>query len=415
MITHKETLRKLGIEKAAGGSISLTTTNFSGILVRDEVLPLINLTRSHSEWLGGLTSQIRSSRAGTVPIYRLQEPVMEPVGELDPKQVTTTPPSTNVAYRTQKFRAQVILSREDMEEASKDITSNFEKEVMKMITTGIHNDTADVVVNGNVALSSTAARRVERLRSGRDGIIIKLAAGANVYSRGGAAFAENNFDAIYDRIPDEWRPDKSKWKWMYADRMDNAYRRALKTRGTDLGDRAFGTREGMAPMGVSPLVVPQLPTVEGPTAIAPTSLTDEGTYLNFVLTTLVTAGNPATAALGVGRKFLVTCTATGASEVCVGFLDTTLRINTVGELGQASPSTTAGHYTVRPYDQSRIILGDPKGIQIVWKDEWVFDRERVADLDGIKITIHLEFDILVPVPEMFMMLTDIALPPLSFT
>lgn len=414
MITHKETLRKLGIEKAAGGSISLTTTNFSGILVRDEVLPLIQLTRSHSEWLGGLTSQTRSGRAGTVPIYRLQEPVMEPVGELDPKQVTTVPPSTNVAYRTQKFKAQVVLSREDIEEASRDITSNFEQEVMNMITTGIHNDTAEVVVNGNNALSSTASTRLERLRSGRDGIIIKLAAGANVYSRNGVAFAENNFDAIYDRIPDEWRPDKSKWKWMYADRMDNAYRRALKTRGTDLGDRAFGTREGMAPMGVRPLVVPQLPTTEGPTAIAPTSATDQTTYIQFVLTTLVTAGNPATAALGVGRRFLVTNTATGVSEVCVGFLDTTLRINTVGLLGQTTVSTTAGDYTVRPYDQSRIILGDPKGIQIVWKDQWVFDRERVADLDGIKITIHLEFDVLVPVPEMFMMLTDIALPPLSF-
>lgn len=413
MITHKETLRKLGIEKAAGGSISLTTTNFSGILVRDEVLPLIQLTRSHSEWLGGLTSQTRSGRAGTVPIYRLQEPVMEPVGELDPKQVTTTPPSTNVAYRTQKFKAQVVLSREDIEEASRDITSNFEQEVMNMITTGIHNDTAEVVVNGNTALSSTAATRLERLRSGRDGIIIKLAAGANVYSRDGAAFGENNFDALYDRIPDEWRVDKSKWKWMYADRMDNAYRRALKSRGTDLGDQAFGTKKGMAPMGVSPLVIPQLLTTEGPTAIAPTSAAGT-TNITFVLSTLVTAGNPATIAAGIGRKFLVTHTGTGVSEVAIGFQDTTLQITTVGILGQVTVSTTAGDYTVRPYDQSRIILGDPKGIQIVWKDEWVFDRERVADLDGIKITIHLEFDILVPVPEMFMMLSDIALPPLSF-
>ena len=414
MITHKETLRKLGIEKAAGGSISLTTTNFSGILVRDEVLPLIQLTRSHSEWLAGLTSQTRSSRAGTVPIYRLQEPVMEAVGELDPKQVTTTPPNTSVNYRTHKFKAQVILSREDMEEASKDITSNFEQEVMNMITTGIHNDTADVVVNGSTALASSAATRIDHLRKGQNGIIIQLAAGANVYSRGGVAFAENNFDALYDRIPDEWRPDKSKWKWMYADRMDNAYRRALKARNTDLGDRAFGTKEGMAPMGVSPLVVPQLPTTEGPTAIAPTSAADNTTYIQFVLTTLVTAGNPATAALGVGRKFIVTHITTGRSEVCTGFIDTTLRINTVGLLGQTTVSTTASDYTVRPYDQSRIILGDPKGIQIVWKDQWVFDRERVADLDGIKITIHLEFAVLVPVPEMFMMLTDIALPPLSF-
>ncbi len=414
MITHKETLRKLGITKTAG-SLNLDTTNFSGILVRDEVLPLINLTRKHNEWLGSITSDTRSRRAGTVPIYRLQEPVMEAVGELDPTQVTTVPPNTNVAYRTQKFKAQIVISREDLEEAAMDIDSNFEQTVVNMFTIQIGNDTADVVTNGQTSLAATATTRREKLLKGQDGMIVQLAAGANVYSRGGAAFDEQNFEALYDRIPDQWRPDKKTWKWLYADRMDNAYRSQLRARATDLGDRAFGTTEGMAPMGVRPLIVPQLPTSEGPTAIAPTSAADNTTYIQFVLTTLVTAGNPASAAAGVGRKFLVTHTGTGVSEVAIGFLDTTLRINTVGLLGQTTVSTTAGDYTVRPYDQSRIILGDPKGIQIVWKDQWIFDRVRDPDIDGIKIYIHLEFAVLVPVPEMFMMLTDIALPPLAFS
>jgi len=415
MISHKETLRKLGISKASG-SLNLDTTNFSGVLVRDEVLPLINLTRKHNEWLGSITSHTRSSRAGTVPIYRLQEPVMEAVGELDSKQVTTVPPTSAVAYSTHKFKAQVVISREDLEEASKDVDSSFEQGTIGMFTTQIGNDTADVAVNGSTALATSAVTRRDHLLKGQDGMIIQLAAGANVYSRGGAAYDEQNHEALYDRIPDQWRPDKKTWKWMYADRVDNAYRSQLRARATGLGDQAFRTSEGMAPMGVLPLIVPQLPTNEGPTAIAPTSVAGT-TECTAVLSTLVTAGNPATIAAGVGRKFLITCTATGASEVCVGYLDTTLKIKTVGILGQVlgAVSTTNTHYTVRPYDQSRIILGDPKGVQIVWKDQWIFDRVRDPDIDGIKIYIHLEFAVLVPVPEMFMMLTDIALPPLAFS
>ena len=114
---------------------------------------------------------------------------------------------------------------------------------------------------------------------------------------------------------------------------------------------------------------------------------------------------------------MVTHTGTGQSEVLIGYEDTTLKVISVGIFGQVagSASTTNTDYTVRPYDQSRIILGDPKGLQMVWKDEWIFDRVRDPDIDGIKIYIHLEFAVLVPVPEMFMMLTDIALPPIPFS
>lgn len=416
MLSMNEALmRAAGIQKAAGGSINLDTTNFNGVLVRDEVLPMIDLTRKHNDWLGAISSFTRRRRKGTVSIYRLTEEVMEHVGEQDPRSVTTTPPNTSVPYETEKHHAQVVISREDIEEASLDVDGDHENKLVDMFTTQIGNNTADVTINGNTAYATAPANRRERMLKGIDGLYVLLAAGANVYDRGGAAFDDYNFDALWDRVPQHWRNDKKSMRWMYADRIDTAYRRQLKARNTGLGDMAFGSTATLAPQGIKPILVPQMPDNEGPTAIAPTSCTDETTYINFVLTTLVTAGDPATAAAGVGRKFLVTCTATGQSEVCIGILDTTLRINTAGLLGQTTVSTNAAHYTVRPYDETRILLGDPKGITIVWHDEWVFYREWNPKLDQVEIDIYLEFDVVVPVPEMYMMLNGVAAPPLGWT
>jgi hypothetical protein len=411
-MNNKELLRRAtGITKAEGGTINLTDVNFDGILPREDVLPLINLTRAHSAWVGSLSSFTRSHQKGTIPIYDLNEPVMEHVGSEDPTMVSTRPETKNAKYSTEKHKANIIIPYEELREADT-VDGNFEKTVLDSFTLQLNNDVGDVMMNGDSSLSPT--NRLNRLRKGVDGIAKLTTAGSHVVNRGGAAFKRKNFSAIRNRIPARWRNDKSRMRWMYNDRIDDAYREILSELPTGLGDAAIGTTTTIAPMGIKPLLVPHISDTEGPTAIAPTSATDETTYIQLILTTLVTAGDPKTAVLGVGRMFLVTCIATGQSEVCEGFLDTTLRINTAGLLGQSTVSTTANHYTVRPYDETTIYLGDPKGISLVWLDEWRIYRKWNQDLDRLEIVIYLELDCLIPVPEMFIKATNIAAPPLPF-
>jgi hypothetical protein len=227
-------------------------------------------------------------------------------------------------------------------------------------------------------------------------------------------FKRKNLSAMFDRIPQRWRNDRSRLRWIYGDRVDNWLREEYAALGTNLGDSAKGTKQTYSPMGISPMLCPQVCDTQGKAAIAPTSCSDETTYIQAILTTLVAALDPLTAAAGVGRKFLITCTATGQSEVCEGFLDTTLRINTTGLLGQTTVSATNTDYTVRQYDETDIYLGDPKGITTVWLDEWRMYRKYNEQLDQLEITIYLELDVLMPVPGMFVKATNIAVPPLAW-
>ena len=169
-------------------------------------------------------------------------------------------------------------------------------------------------------------------------------------------------------------------------------------------------------MGIRPTMVPQIGDEDGPTAIAPTGVTDNTTYLTFDLTTLVTAGDPSTHALGVDRRFLVEFPGTGQTEIVEGKLDTGVLVaDTAGLLGQTgTPSTTAGDYTVRPADETTIILGDPLGLSIVWLDEWRMYREYKPKDDQLDITVYLELAFLAPTPEMYVLATNIAAPPVPF-
>lgn len=404
--------RATGITKAVGGSFNLSEVNFDGTIPREDVLPLINLTRSHNAWMQAISSFTRKHKKGRVPIYNLNEPCMEHVGEQDPTSPTTRATTTKAAFSTEKHKAVIVLSYEELQEADT-VDGNFEKTVLDSFTVQLGNDVADVMFNGDSSLSGTT--RLNRLLKGVDGIDKMTTAGSTVINRGGLPFNKKNFGAMWDRIPQAWRNDKSRMRWMYGDRIDNAYRDALSGLTTGLGDMAIATNVTIAPMGIQPLLIPQLSDTDGPTAIAPTSAVDGTTFITFDLSTLVTTGDPLSIAAGVDRKFLVTFIATGQSEVCDGYDDTQLKIKTIGLLGQTSVSTNAAHYLVRPYDETSIYLGDPKGITIVWLDEWRLYRKWNEQLDQLEITIYLEFDALLPVPEMFLKATNIAAPPLGWS
>jgi hypothetical protein len=337
---------------------------------------------------------------------------MEFVGEQDPTSPSTRATTTKAEYHTRKAKAVIILSHEELAEADS-VDTNFEATVLDSFSVQLSNDVANAAWNGDRSLGSLT--RLQRSLNGVDGIDVQTAAGGVVVNRGGAAFNRKLYGALYDRIPQKWRNDRKRLRWFVNDSTDNHYRETLTQLATPMGDSMHTTTSVLSPLGVRPVMVPQIADTQGPTAIAPTSAADNTTTIQFVLTTLVTAGDPVSAAAGVGRRFLVTCTATGQSEVCEGILDTTLRINTAGLLGQTTVSTTPGDYTVRPYDETTVLLGDPKGITIVWKDQWRMYRKYNEQLDQLEITIYLEFDILVPVPSMFLKATNIAIPPLPFS
>jgi len=398
------------IGKAEGGSLNLGDVNFGTLIPFPEVMTMIDLARDQSQWLKAINVMTKSRATGKVPIYDLNGYVLEYVGEQDPTTVTTRPATTNVPYRTRKHKADIVLSFEELREARALGLGNFERTVVQSFTTQLGNNVADIVINGD--RTRLATTRENRAMRGVDGVAIKTAT-ANVVTAAGKAFDKTVFPAMRDRIPAKFRNDPS-LRWWYNPRVKNAWQNKLTAVTTALGDKALTSSDILPPLGISPVIVPHIHDDQGPAAIAPTSASDETTYIQFILTTLVTAGDPVSAAAGVDRRFKVTCKATGVSEICTGILDTTLRINTVGLLGQTTVSVTNTDYEVRPADETDIYLGNPKGVMLIWCLEWRATREYNKNLDQYEVTIYLEFDVLVPVPEAIVKYTYVAVPPITW-
>jgi len=120
----------------------------------------------------------------------------------------------------------------------------------------------------------------------------------------------------------------------------------------------------------------------------------------------------ATAALGVGRRFRVTNLTTGLSEVCVGYLDTTLRIITTGVLGQTTISTTASDYTVCLCDETDIYHLNPAGITIVDCYEMMAFRINEPDFLRVRFLTYFYMDVLIPNPDAIVKLKRVAVTPI---
>jgi hypothetical protein len=408
---------RLILGKAEGGSINLTSTHFNNLIPYPEVLALIDLTTKHDAFLKKVNSVVRTRKKGTIPVYDLAGPVMEHVGEQDPTTITTTPTTTTVPYMTEKFRCDIVISNEDIQE-SKAVPglNDIEKKSVQSFLQQLGNDVADATMNANTAFAAAPQNRLQRMYKAFDGVDVQTAAKANVVDCGGKTFAKEVFPAIYDALPWRYRRRNAGLRWWMNGRTANHWQNQLAAvgAGSALTDRALTATQIPPPMGIAPWEVPYIGENDGPTAIAPTSAGDQTTYVEFVLTTLVTAGDPESAALGVGRKFIVRHITTGIEEVCTGRLDTTLRCDSTGLFGLAAADTTANHYTVRPYDETSIYLANPKLIHLVWNGEWRSNRVWNPKLDQAEITIFLEFVPIIPVGEAIVKFTNIATPPLTW-
>lgn len=419
-MTNKELLKNAGvvidkltgINKDVGGSINLGTTDFGQLLPVQEVHEMINLTTDQSDLLKDINTVTRQRTAGTVPIYNLEGQIMEYVGEQDPAPVTSRPETKNVEYRTRKHKCDIVISYEDIREAEAAGIGNFEKKITDSFITQLGNNVCDVIISGNRNLNGNT--RLNRMLRGVDGLEIKTAQ-SNIFNANGWAFDEDIFIAMRDEMPEKYRRIKKELRWLHNDRVSSYWKKLIKDRNTNLGDQALINSMIAPPEGIKPITVDQISAEKGSTPIAPTAVANNTTYVTVTLTTLVTAGNPASAAEGENRRFKVTCKTTGQYEICTGYLDSTvLKVDTTTLLGQTTVSTTASDYEVSTYDETDIYLAHPKAINLVWCQEWRAYREYNKNFDQFEITIYLEFDLLVPVPEAIVKYTNIAVPPIRW-
>ncbi len=399
--------------KAEGGSMNLSTTHYNQLIPQEEVWALMDLTMDHTSFLSEVNTIRRMQKKGTIPIWNLEGWVMEHVGEQDPTQVTSRGETSRVSYMTEKMKCDIVISHEELAEHEAAGLGNFETQAVNSFTTQLNNNIAELAFRAKSSLRGSAATREERALKAFDGVDVLTDAGANVYDANGKAFGKKVYSYMVDKMPWKYRRNPQNLRWWQNTRVTNNWQDALADLGTAMGDRALTSKTVPPPHGIDVWTVPYIPENDGPTAIAPTSVAGT-TEVTAVLTTLITAGDPASVAAGVGRQFLITCVDTGQSEVCTGYEDTTLKIQTSGKLGQASVSGTASDYTVRPYDETTIYLGNPKAIHVVWNGEWRSSREYNKDLDQIEITIYMELTVVIPVSDHIVKVTNVAIPPLTW-
>lgn len=406
------------VQKAEGELLDLSTVSFGGLLPVPLVENLISLTRNQSAWLSAIDTRVRGRQSGNIPITRLNEPVTEHVGRNDGTKILTTPVTRTVPYNCKKFKSELYITTEELREAVQGGISNFEQTMMNDWTTQLANDVARLVMQSDTDLDSST--RLNRLLNACDGAYKLLRAGANVMDAEGAAFDQGIFAAMLDYMPDEFSEDPG-WRWWFNRRVNTNWHNTLTNVNTtermrsQLGDQALTTEIMVPPLGISQLIVPQIVNTHGVApAIAPTSAADGGSSnIVFVLTTLITRGDVATVAAGVGRKFIVTYLPTGMSEVITGYDDTTLKAATVGLLGQTTLDTTAANYTVRLYDETELYLGNPKNVVLVYCNEWRTYREFNKDYDRWEVTTYFEADVLVPTPELVVMFERVKVTPIT--
>jgi len=407
-----ETFDNLGvvsINKEDTGVMSLGDTNFGGLLPKQTVEELLVLVHSKSEWLGKINHVTRTGQSGTVPIMKLNTNITEHVGENEAKSIGKKTDTSQVPYVCKKYRADWYITVEDIREAINAGIADYEERVNDAFATALANDKANIIINSDKTLNDSTS--LNRMLKAIDGVCIKSEQG-NVFDAEGKAFDKGIFTAMEDAMPDEYANDPN-LHWLYSRRVGTHYKDKIQALLTNLGDQALSQVIDEKPNGIPPLIVPQIKSNKGPDAIAPTSASDETTYIELVLTTLITAGHVADVDSGAGRKFKVTCKATGYSETCVGYKDTTLRIKTTGLLGQDTVSTTDTDYEVGLCDETDIYLCNPKAITEVDCYDMLSYRIFEPEYPRWKVITFYWMDVLIPNPDAFVKFKRVGVTPKS--
>lgn len=406
-----------GINKAEGSIIDISTASFGGIIPKPLVENLISLTRKQNAWLGAIDTRIRGRQSGEIPIVDWNEPATEFVGRNDGTKVITEPPTRLVPYAAKKFKSEFYVTTEELREAVQAGIENFESKMLEDWATQLGNDVANIVMNSDKSLD--ASTRMNRLLRALDGVDLQTDTGANITDALGIPWGQGIYGAMLDAMPERFAEDPG-LRWMFNRRINIHWHNSLTNVNTTermrsgLGDQAISTEILVPPLGLSQLIVPQISSLQGPAEVAPTSAGIDGAGIVFDLTILVGAGKHIVdVAGGIGRKIRVHYKASGITEIVTAVDDGgTLKASSLAKLGQTVVSTTNTDYDVRVADETDLYLLNPKGIVLIYVNEWRSYREFNKDFDRFEVTTYFEADTIVPIPETIVKFKSVSIVPI---
>jgi len=392
------------VEKSEGGVMDSANTTYGGVLPVHLVQEMISLGRTQSQWLNSITTKTVDGPVGDYPVTDLNEPVTEGVGENDGSPVSTKAPTNTVSFACKKFKSQFYLSTEVIDIAASGGLGDFEAAMVREFAIAMGNDAADIIMNSDTTLTS-ATRRGKMLRM-LTGVLKQLHTSGNVYNAAGKNWGQGMWSYMLTKMPEKFRNDPG-LQWMYNDMVDILWHNSLSnTTGTlagmrsNLGDAVISSVQRVPPLGKQQNIVNQISSTMGPTAIAPTSVSGTTTVVAVCTTLIATDASAATTA-SLARNIKITCLLTGVSEVCVPVWTSVNTITTTSTLGQVTVSATASDYVITFADETSVILGNPKGIHLIyWKTMRAF-REFEVEYDRVKITNYWRADVKIPAPSTF--------------
>lgn len=402
--------KKHNITKAEGGVIDLSNTNFGGILPRPMVEQMIGLTRKQNEWLSSINSVTRKGSTGNVPVFDFSEPGMEHVGENEGTPITNRPRTWNAPYACKKFRSDFYITTEELQEAAAAGMSAFETKMVGDWTKQLGNDVANCSINGDKSLGDET--RLNRMLRGINGIKIQMASG-NVTDAEGQAWGQGIYDAMLDSMPDKYADDGG-LRWLFNRRVNTNWEASLTNVNTTertrsaLGDAVLTQTIKVPPLGIPQIIVPQISAHYG-TVGTPDAVTDNTGSITFRVNDILVDTTDST-----GRKVKVVYIPTGTSEVAtVAYVSSDNVITTAGTLGQTTVSTTTTDYSIQIFDETDLYLTNPKTITMVMCSDWRSYREFNKNYDRFEITTYIQFDIIVPTPEVSVMFNRVRVTPIE--
>lgn len=396
----------------ANGVTDIGDANFGDLLPKSLVWKLLDLSRSQSQWLSEISTVVVDRQAGTIPVFDLIGPVSEGVSNNSGQPVPNDPTTYNVAYSCKKLKAEWYVTYQQLREAAAGGITDFEGIVFAAFAGAMGNDHANLLINGNTALDSST--RLNRLLNVHDGLL-KMTDSGTVHNAAGKKFGPGVFSFLCDIMPEKWQSEPN-LKFLTNRRTMAHWKRSLTnvnqastiTR-SGLGDRLIVSQDTANPEGIPPIIIPQLSHSMGPTPVAPTSLTASTTLVIRIATLAPDATSAA------GRRVRVLCKLTGKEEVCVVTYNGSSQniVTTTDLMGQSAASTTASDYTITFADESVLIHGNPKLINLVVCDEIRSYRVFNPKADRFEITTYVELSVVLPVPAALPKVSRLWTPPID--
>jgi len=398
-----------GIEKSLTGAMTVDNTNFGGLLPRQFVHQLIDLTRDESGWISQCNNITVESSAGTVPVFDINGNITEGRGENDETPVVKRGTTRQSPYACKAFTSEWHVTLQQLREAAAAGITDFDGSLTRAFGRAWMNDKANIIWNSDKTLdASTSLNRMLRMIDG----VEKRTASAIVYDAAGKAFNEAVFAFAKRLMPQRFRSDPDK-RFLYSSDVDALWRASLtkinlpNVQRTVLGDQVLTSGQAPAPEGIPQIIIPQASSERGPAAVAPTAVVNNGTTLTIRVATILP---DATTALN--RAVLVTCKISGESEICrVTYNGSSQNVITTSTLmRQTAPSTTASDYTVRVADLATIHHANPKGIHVIDCTQMRSYRTFIPRAERWEIITHWEMDVLIPTPEAWVKVDGVQIP-----